>query len=252
MEARDESHEGTQSEGHRREGPGERAAGCSEVEPLPRGILLEKELPPVLREVGLSRHDIERRLDERLTWEYRLEPAPDAPALHELGEDGWELAGVGGGNWIFRRPGSTAAERFTREQRVRALEAAPGAPVPRLLHPEVAALVRRVQHTQMLLLADRGYPVPPLAHVIDLALTSDVPTIPQVLEAIGDDLPADRWIAAVELQSASPERWACYGEACPRVEAVPHLQFKRLAREAVGCIRTGDSTPYSNLLIVGG
>ena len=36
------------------------------------------------------------------------------------------------------------------------------------------------------------------------------------------------------------------------LEAVPHLEFKQLARYAVGCIRTGDSAPYANCLVVGG
>lgn len=116
----------------------------------------------------------------------------------------------------------------------------------------MAALIRRVNHTQMLLVADRGFPVPALPYVIDLSLTADIPTIPQVLAAIAPDLPMDRLILAEEQQAASPERWAEHQRGPVRVEALPHLEFKRLAAHAVGCIRTGDAAPYANVLIVGG
>jgi D-ribose pyranose/furanose isomerase RbsD len=57
---------------------------------------------------------------------------------------------------------------------------------------------------------------------------------------------------AQEQQLASPGRWQEHSEGLLRIEAVPHLEFKQLALHAVGCIRTGDSVPYANVLVVGG
>lgn len=185
-------------------------------------------------------------------WEYlQLDGAPDLPAL---GKDGWELVSIQQDRWIFKRPEPHAAERFTLEQRDAALADVEGhaALTRHLLNPEVAALIRRVNHTQMLLIADRGFPVPDLRHGIDLSLTADIPTIPQVLAAIRQDLPMDRLIVAEEQQIASPTRWNEHQQSAPRVEAVKHLEFKHLAAQAVGYIRTGDSTPYGNVLVVGG
>lgn len=185
-------------------------------------------------------------------WEYlRVDGEPD---LDGFGRDGWELVAIRGAEWVFKRPEADPAERFTLEQRDAALADAAGhaAMTRRLLNPEVAALIRRVNHTQMLLIADRGFPVPSLSTVIDLSLTADIPTIPQVLSAIRPDLPVDRMIVALEQQAASPERWRVNQDCGLRIEALPHLSFKRLAQHAVGCIRTGDSAPYGNVLIVGG
>jgi D-ribose pyranase len=185
-------------------------------------------------------------------WEYlRVQGEPD---LTRMGRDGWELIALRGDEWIFKRPEPDPAERFTLEQREAALaDVAAHRSVGRhLLNPEVAALIRRVNHTQMLLIADCGFPVPALPCVIDLSLTADVPTIPQVLHAILPDLPADRLILAEEQRDASPERWREHQSGPLRLEAVPHLDFKRLAKHAVGGIRTGDSAPYANLLVVGG
>jgi D-ribose pyranase len=185
-------------------------------------------------------------------WQYHQ--VLGTPDLDALGREGWELVGLRGETWVFKRPEPDPAERFTLEQRAATLaDMEPHRGASRhLLNPEVAALIRRVNHTQMLLVADRGFPVPPLPHVIDLSLTADVPTVLQVLEAILPDLPADRLIVADEQRAASPERWERHQQGVLHLEDVPHLEFKRLAARAVGCIRTGDSTPYANVLLVGG
>jgi D-ribose pyranase len=185
-------------------------------------------------------------------WQYRR--ISGEPDLDQLGAEGWELVAIRGEEWILKRPAPDPTERFTLEQRSAALAspAAHAAERPRLLNPQIAALIRQVNHTQMLLLADRGFPVPPLPVVVDISLTTDIPTIPQVLTAILPDLPADRILLAQEQEQTSPGRWKEHQAGPLAVEAVPHLQFKQLARYAVGCIRTGDSAPYANCLVVGG
>jgi D-ribose pyranase len=185
-------------------------------------------------------------------WQYlRIAGEPD---LDTLGSEGWELVAIRGEEWLLKRPAPHPMERFTLEQRTAALSAAPArhAESRRLLNPQIASLIRQVNHTQMLLLADRGFPVPPLPRIIDISLTTDVPTIPQVLAAILPDLPADRIIVAQEQQHLSPGRWKEHEEGPLPVETVPHLELKQLAGYAVGCIRTGDSVPYANVLLVGG
>lgn len=187
-----------------------------------------------------------------MRWEYlRVIGEADLPSL---GAEGWELVALRGAEWIFKRPEPDPAVRFTLDQRAVALGEVTGTGkvVRRLLNPDIAALIRRVNHTQMLLVADSGFPVPPLPTVVDLSLLSDIPTIPQVLEAILPDLPLDRLIVAEEATAASPGRCAEYAAHSPRVEQVSHLELKRLAQHAVGGIRTGDSAAYSNVLLVGG
>ena len=166
-------------------------------------------------------------------WQYlRLSGEPD---LDQLGSEGWELVAIRGEEWLLKRPAPDPTERFTLEQRTSAL-ASTGArhsPSRQLLNPQVASLIRQIHHTQML-------------------LTTDIPTIPQVLAAILPDLPADRLIVAQEQQVLSPARWKEHHEGPLPVESVPHLEFKQLARYATGCVRTGDSVPYANVLLVGG
>jgi D-ribose pyranase len=187
------------------------------------------------------------------TWEYHCSRTPD---FKILGDAGWEFVALReGGECVFKRPAPKAVERFTREQTEHALKGAPPlCEVPRLLNPQLAALARRVGHTQMLIVCDRGFPAPldlPLG-TLDLSVTSDVPTIPQVLSALLPELPHDRVIVAGEMQQRSPERWAWHHAQRAPVEAHPHAMFKQIAKEALACVRTGDSTPYGNVIIVGG
>src|SRR5207248_1762465 len=139
-------------------------------------------------------------------WQYqRISGEPD---LDRLGSEGWELVAIRGEEWILKRPAPDPAERFTLEQRTAALSTPPAghAPGRHLLNPQIAALIRQVNHTQMLLIADRGFPVPTVPVVVDVSLTADIPTILQVLAAILPDLPADRLIVAQEQQALSPNR----------------------------------------------
>ncbi len=187
-----------------------------------------------------------------LEWEYTRSGAPD---LNALGREGWELVAIQNGEHLFKRPAPSAIDRFTREQTARALlgtrtSCAP----PRVLNPELAALIRRIGHTQMLLVCDGGFPVPfgVPGGTLDLSVTADVPTVAQVLDAILPELPHDRVILASEMKECSPERYAWHEQQKSPIECHSHLRFKQFAREAVACVRTGDATPYANVIVVGG
>jgi hypothetical protein len=93
-------------------------------------------------------------------WEYRR--VKGEPELEALGDEGWELVAIRGEEWLLKRPAPEPAERFTLEQRSAALggPAAHAAEGRRLLNPAIAALIRQVNHTQMLLVADRGFSGP--------------------------------------------------------------------------------------------
>src|SRR5262249_46364840 len=84
-------------------------------------------------------------------WQYqRVFGEPD---LDRLGGEGWELVAIRGEEWILKRPAPDPAERFTLEQRTAALSgsSAGHSPARQLLNPQIAALIRQINHTQMLL-----------------------------------------------------------------------------------------------------
>ena len=195
-------------------------------------------------------------------WEYQRTEEEDR--LTSLGEEGWELVSVcreegGTARFYLKRP-VHLAERFTAEQRQRALNRVEEAPPASsaepsaLLNAPLAALLRRLGHTDMLLLADKGFPVPEAPHYCDLALSPGIPTIPQVIAALRHDFAFDRALVASEMREASPERVEELRQAVPGVplEEMPHMTFKRVAATVRGAVRTGDAVPYANLILVCG
>jgi mannose-1-phosphate guanylyltransferase len=57
-----------------------------------------------------------------------------------------------------------------------------------ILNPQISSLLARVRHTNMLVIADRGFPFWPTIETVDISLVDDVPTVLQVLNAIRPNL----------------------------------------------------------------
>ena len=116
-----------------------------------------------------------------------------------------------------------------------------------ILNPHLLSLLARVRHTNTLVLADRGFPFWPLVETIDLSLTDDIPTVPQVLQAIlAYWTPGRVWMAEefrFRSNSASLERLT------GPILYEPHTSFKLRVPSAVGLIRTGDTTQYANMIL---
>lgn len=82
-----------------------------------------------------------------------------------------------------------------------------------------------------------------------------VPTVPQVLAAVREN---HHFTAAFMAKEFARENTggarAAFRTALTglTVKREPHLDFKRRVPGAIGIIRTGDTTPYANLVLVSG
>ncbi len=123
-----------------------------------------------------------------------------------------------------------------------------------ILNPALNRILAETGHTDMLGICDRGFPVPLEPERLDLALVDDMPRVTDVLRAIAGEFIIDRIIVAEEMLAASPERYRELVESYPdiQVTAVPHVQLKAMCKEARAVIRTGDTVPYANLLMISG
>ena len=129
----------------------------------------------------------------------------------------------------------------------------------KLLNRHLSKLVASLGHLDEIVIADAGLPVPPNVGVIDLAVSPGVPGFFDVLEALIDELIVEQAIFADE---ASPEltteievrlaHWAAEtGKPIEHVR-VPHDALKVRTGQARAVIRTGECTPYANLVLVSG
>lgn len=123
-----------------------------------------------------------------------------------------------------------------------------------ILHPTLNRILAETGHTDLLTICDRGFPVPIGPERLDLALVDDIPTVMDVLLAMQGEFVIDCIIAAEELAEASPQRYAQLQEAFPGTEIrlMPHARFKTICPESRAVVRTGDTTPYANLIVVSG
>lgn len=124
-----------------------------------------------------------------------------------------------------------------------------------ILNPHLLSLIARIRHTNTLVIADWAFPYWPQVETVDISLTHGIPTILQVLEALKPNFKIGKiWQAEQFVTVNTPETVAkfdkCFGEI-PNVvvERLLHNEFKKLVPGAIGLIRTGDATPYGNLIL---
>jgi D-ribose pyranase len=128
-----------------------------------------------------------------------------------------------------------------------------------LLNPQINSLLARVRHTNTLVIADRGFPFWPQGHsasggstieTIDISLVDDIPTVLQVLRAIVPNFVIGKAWMASEFKQCNPVSLQnAYQGLLPTIAYEPHVDFKRRVPNAIGLIRTGDTTQYGNVIL---
>lgn len=123
-----------------------------------------------------------------------------------------------------------------------------------LINAEMSAVVAQMGHLDTLVVADAGLPVPEATWRIDLALRPGVPGFLQVVETVLSELRIERAIVADELADGNPDFFAdlrgVLGDV--PIDRVTHAQFKQLTPQARAIVRTGEFTPYANVILVAG
>ncbi|MDQ2651892.1 MAG: D-ribose pyranase [Chloroflexota bacterium] len=123
-----------------------------------------------------------------------------------------------------------------------------------ILHPALGHLLSSTGHTDYFTVCDRGFPVPEGPERIDLALVDGIPTVLDVLRAVHAEWVIDRVLITEEMAQVSPARVAEMRAVLGDVplQVVTHLELKRLAPEGRATVRTGDTVPYANIILVSG
>ena len=121
-----------------------------------------------------------------------------------------------------------------------------------ILNPALVSLLARVRHTNSLVIADRGFPLWPGVETVDISLVDNVPTVLQVLAAVRKNFVVGRAYMAQEfLKENSRGTKNAFLRALRgcAVDFEPHEQLRQRVPKAIGLIRTGDDTIYSNMIL---
>jgi len=121
-----------------------------------------------------------------------------------------------------------------------------------ILNPAINSLLSRVRHTNTLVIADRGFSYWPQVEIVDISLVDDIPQVMDVLAAIQPNFSIGRVFAAQEfLAENSAQKASDLENLLAGIPLIfePHIEFKKRVPSAIGLIRTGDTTQYSNLIL---
>ncbi|WP_319205600.1 D-ribose pyranase [uncultured Ilyobacter sp.] len=128
----------------------------------------------------------------------------------------------------------------------------------RLLNSEISYEIAKLGHTDHICIGDAGLPIPDGVKRIDIALERNIPTFMGTLDVVLDEMQVEEVIIASEMKKVSPELYTdllellnkkCQGV---RIEEYPHLQLKKATQESKAIIRTGECTPYANIILKSG
>ena len=123
-----------------------------------------------------------------------------------------------------------------------------------VLNKDISEVIAGMGHTDSLVIADAGLPIPKGVRRIDLALTPGTPGFIETVKAVCREIEVQEIILAEEIVSSNPEVYALLKEIFSDVQTtmIPHEQLKELSKSTSAVIRSGECTPYANIIIVSG
>ncbi len=124
-----------------------------------------------------------------------------------------------------------------------------------LLNAPVSSVIAHMGHTDGLVIADAGLPIPATTERIDLAVSKGLPTFLDVLDAVLSEMQVERAVIATEMAEVSQEVHKAVVERLGdkvTIETVPHDTFKTRTKTAKAVVRTGEFTPYANVILYSG
>jgi D-ribose pyranase len=128
----------------------------------------------------------------------------------------------------------------------------------RLLNSELSYEIGKIGHTASITVCDAGLPIPSGVKRIDLAIERGYPSFVRTLDALLSEMLVEEIVVAKEIHAKNPEIFRAmmgvfraHGME-PVVTEVPHDEFKDLTRSSEAIVRTGECTPYANVILKSG
>lgn len=119
-----------------------------------------------------------------------------------------------------------------------------------ILNAQLAGRMAALGHTQLVAIGDSGLPIPSGIPIVDLAVTSGVPSFTEVFDAILDELVIESHTIANETVGNPAEDWFDNrtDQLGERV-LVSHEDLKSMLDACAFVVRTGEASPYANVIL---
>lgn len=127
-----------------------------------------------------------------------------------------------------------------------------------ILNSDISRVLGYMGHTDTIAVGDCGLPIPEETERIDLALTFGKPGFMEVLKTVSEDMKVEKIVLAEEIKEKNPQILSEVQKLFENVETgfeiefVSHEELKRRTKECKAVIRTGETTPYANIILQSG
>lgn len=127
-----------------------------------------------------------------------------------------------------------------------------------ILNADISRVLSYMGHTDTIAVGDCGLPIPDETERIDLAVTFGQPGFMEVLKVVAADMKIEKIVLAEEIKEKNPEVLRQIEELFADIETgfniefVPHTELKNQTKQCKAVIRTGETTPYANIILQSG
>ena len=124
----------------------------------------------------------------------------------------------------------------------------------KVINSDISRVIAQMGHFDKLSIGDAGLPVPMTTEKIDLAVTQGVPSFMEVLRNVLSELEVQRIYLAEEIKKENPDILLEIQKEMPEtpITFIPHSEMKTELNNCHAFIRTGEMTPYANILLESG
>ena len=123
-----------------------------------------------------------------------------------------------------------------------------------IMNGSISSVIAHLAHTDMVTIADAGLPIPSTTQRIDLALKPGVPGFLETLDVVLSEMYVEKAYISEDILTKSPDMYASIKSLLAKipVETLSHQDFKKLSASTKAVIRTGELTPFANIILVAG
>lgn len=122
-----------------------------------------------------------------------------------------------------------------------------------VINSNLSRVIAQMGHYDTLGVGDAGMPVPVGTEKIDLAVTNGLPSFVDVVKNILSELQLQEVYLAEEIKTENPQQLAAIKEIIDvPIKFIPHDKMKADLLNAKAFVRTGEMTPYANIILVSG
>ena len=134
-----------------------------------------------------------------------------------------------------------------------------------ILNSDISRVLSYMGHTDCICIGDCGLPIPDETERIDLAVKFGVPTFMDVLKEVGNDMKIEKIVLAEEIKEHNPQVLAEITEYFKgqdieikeiikdtKITFISHEELKKELKDCKAVVRTGEQTPYANIILQSG